>query len=503
MKKQRIGIARLWHESNSFSPAPADIVDFETYQGGTMVGDAMLEQPDRSDEITGFVDVLSPDKNTQIVPLLSAGALPSGLISRAAARHLEVTLRDRLRAAGPLDGVCIAPHGAMSAEDIDDFDGHLMRIVRDHLGPEAPMVAALDCHAIVTQQMLDVSTSLVAYRTHPHIDVIETGRRAARILLDVRAAKLRPVMRMRRVPLIFCPPDDGTNAGTMKDLFDTMISWDDRDGVIACALCPAFAWQDVREQGSCAIAVTDGDERLAETLADDLARRIWAARDQFNPEPMMPVAEAMRLAARTRGCPVVITDSADTVGGGAPGDNSTMLKQILDHRDRINGLILTHLPDAPAVAELLAAAVGDTVNVDVGGKHDTQFCKPLHVTGRVACVTRGPIADDFGAGATPTIETGPIICIAIDNVRLVLTERLVFGPQPSLFRKVGIEPFEAKVVTLKTGVGFRKAFAGVAAAVFRADCPGAESYDLRRYDFKNVRRPIHPLDGDFEWEPGG
>ena len=165
-------------------------------------------------------------------------------------------------------------------------------------------------------------------------------------------------------------------------------------------------------------------------------------------------------------------------------------------------LILAHLPDAPAITELQGANIGDTVNVEVGGKRDTRFCKPLRISGRVACVARGPIADDFGAGTTATIETGPIICIAIGNVRLVLTERVVFGPQPSLFRSVGIDPFAAKVVTLKTGVGFRKTFASVAAAVFRADCPGAQSYDLCRYDFKNVRRPIHPLDRNFEWGPG-
>ena len=208
----------------------------------------------------------------------------------------------------------------------------------------------------------------------------------------------------------------------------------------------------------------------------------------------------MRRAAAIDGGLVVITDSADTVGGGSPGDNSVLLEEVLAHRALIDGLILAHLPDAPAVAELANAKVGDTVSVKVGGKRDTRFCKPFPVTGSVECVKEGPIADDFGAGTTPTIETGPIICLALDNVRLALTERVIFGPQPSLFRRIGLEPFEAKVVTLKTGVGFKKNYGPVAKAVLRADCPGAESYDLRRYEFNCVPRPMYPLDQDFKWQ---
>jgi len=198
---------------------------------------------------------------------------------------------------------------------------------------------------------------------------------------------------------------------------------------------------------------------------------------------------------------VVITDSADTVGGGAPGDNSTMLRSVLANRGKIDGLVLAHLPDAEAIKALQGAKVGQMVTVDVGAKRDHRFSEPLTITGEVMCLAEGPITDDAEANFQPTIETGPIICIAIDNVRLVLTERVIMGPQPSLFRKVGIEPFEAKVVTLKTGIGFKKTYAHVAKAVIRADCPGAQSYNLNNYEFKQIPRPMYPLDGDFEWSP--
>ena len=156
-------------------------------------------------------------------------------------------------------------------------------------------------------------------------------------------------------------------------------------------------------------------------------------------------------------------------------------------------------PDAVAIVALKHAQVGQTVTVAVGGRRDRRFSEPLTVTGQVVCVTEGPITDDAATTFQATVETGLLVCLAIDNVRLVLSERVILGPQPSLFRKVGIEPFEAKIVTLKTGVGYKKTYAHVAKAVLRADCPGAQSYHLNNYEFRQVPRPIFPLDGDFDW----
>ena len=115
-------------------------------------------------------------------------------------------------------------------------------------------------------------------------------------------------------------------------------------------------------------------------------------------------------------------------------------------------------------------------------------------------MTDGLIEDVGKFGTTPFIDAGKTVCLGIDNVRLVLTERIVFGPQPSLFRKVGIEPFDAKIVALKTGIGFKVTYNHVAKAVFRANCPGPISYDLSNFDYTQVCRPLYPLDPDMHWQ---
>ncbi|MDO9464716.1 MAG: M81 family metallopeptidase [bacterium] len=496
----RIGIGKFWHESNTFCPAKTPLSDFSSCNG-IRIGNDILESESR-DEMAGAVDVFRRNGQVDIVPLLSAEALPAGYITDHAVSYLEDILRGQLRKAGQLDGICFALHGAMCAESAVDLDGYFLQVLREELGSDIPIVCPLDCHAVVTQQMVDLTTALVAYRTHPHKDVVETGMLAASILLDVLAGKTRPVMHCQKIPMIFPTPNDGTDSGPLKELFDKLIDLDHVDGVIACSLCPAFAWQDVPEQGWAALAVTDNNKELGCRLARELAEMCWEARHMFMPEPMLSPESAVRQAAAAPGCPIVITDSADNVGGGAGGDNTVMLEALLKLRGETEGLILHHIPDAETVSILKVSKVGDTVTVRVGGKRDSRFCKPVSVTGEILCVTEGFISNDGKFTPKPLVEVGAIVCLGIDNVRLVITERLIMGPQPSLFRKVGLEPFDAKIVALKTGIGYKVTYAHAAKNVFAADCPGALSYNLRNYEFKRVLRPIFPIDPYFKWEPG-
>lgn len=491
--KLRIGVGGIWHESSSFSALETTIGDFGSYVGIT-VGSEVFEHADRQDEVTGFIDVLRQRPDVNIVPLMSAGALPSGLVTEEAAGLLEKTLRRQLRAAGDLDGLCFALHGAMSAVGIHDLDGHFLAALRDEVGPEIPIVCSLDCHAIITRQMVALATALVAYRTHPHVDLVETGMRAAEILLRTVEGELKPVMDCRKVPMILPPPDNGTNSGALKELFDVLADWDQIEDVVVCSLCPSFAWQDVPEQGWAALAVTNANPSLARRLASELAQKCWESRLRLLPAPMVSPREAVQQALATPGCPVVITDSADTTGAGAPGDSTGLLDVLLSMRDRIDGLIIAHLPDAEAVGLLKQQQLGASVTVAVGGKRDTRFGRPIEVTGTLLAVADGIISDDGHFTSESVVDAGSLACLGVGNLRLVLSERAVLGPQPSLYRKVGIEPFAAKIVALKTGVGYKVTYGKVVKAVIRADCPGAASYDLNNYQFRHLPRPMFPID---------
>ena len=494
----RIGIGRIRHESNSFIGTSTTYQDFQSFAGGIAVGEQMLTQADRQDEVTGFVEAFRDHGRVEVVPLLSATTPPSGLITQEAIVALESLLRRELQNAGELDGICFAPHGAMSGEIMADADGHFLEVIRAETG-EVPIVCSLDCHAVVTRKMVELTSALTAYRTHPHTDVVQTGKRAARILLDALEGRTKPVLCYEKLPMLFGDP--GTDNAVLRGLFDTFAGWDTLQGVIGCSLCPSYPFQDVPEQGWTALAVTDDDQRLAERLARELAAKVWGAREKLLPKPMLAPTDAIREAAQVPGNPIIVTDSADNVGSGAPGDTPTILQALLDARDAIHGLALIHIPDPQAVSIARTASIGDPVTLEVGGKRDGRFGRPVLLTGLVSCLAEGSITDDGGFGDYPTIDVGVIVCLAIDNVRLVLTERVIKGPQPSLFRKVGIEPFDAKIVVVKSGIGYEVTYGQVAKAILHADCPGPGSRNLANFEFGRVPRPMFPLDPEVKWPP--
>ncbi len=499
MSKFRIAICRIMHESNGFSSIEADLTHFENI-GGILVGSEVMTKMDYHDEITGFLKAIKESKkNVEVIPLLSTAGLAGGNVAAESLHYFEEILRRKLSEAGYLDGILFALHGSMSSKDIPDLEGHFLKIVREVKGEIIPVVCSLDCHAVVTRQMVNLVSAIVGYHTHPHVDIVQTGERAANILLGMLTGKINPVIAWQKIPMTVPPPDNGTNSGVHKELFDFLLKLCENERVIDCSLFCSQCWLDVPEQGWAVLVVTDADPELGRRLVREFAVKAWNARKNLLPEKMLLPEKAVRAAALVQGHPVIITDSADTVGAGAPGDTTELLGELLSQRETVDGMILFHLPDEEAVKKLTPDDIGSTVTLEVGGKRDTRFSRPLPVTGKVLAVTDGIIEDVGKFGTTRFVDAGKTVCMGIDNVRLVLTERIVIGPQPSLFSKVGIEPFDAKIVGLKTGIGFKVTYDHAAKAVFRADCPGAASYNLKNYDWTKVERPLYPLDPDMHW----
>ena len=163
----RIAVGGFQHETNTFSPHPATLLDFETPDAwpGLVRGPAMLEAVEGINlPAAGFV-AEARELRHELLPLTWCAAQPSGRVTRAAYEHISALLLDDLQRAGNLDAVYLDLHGAMVAEHIDDGDGDLLRRVRLAVGPDIPIVASLDYHANVSPLMVREASVLVTYRT--------------------------------------------------------------------------------------------------------------------------------------------------------------------------------------------------------------------------------------------------------------------------------------------------------------------------------------------------
>src|SRR6266850_258064 len=190
----RIAVGGFLHETNTFAPTKATYDDF-VHGGGWPAmargADVLKVMRHINVGLAGFVEQAEAN-GWEMLPTISCGASPSAHVTKDAFERIVKAMIDGIAAAGPLDAVYLDLHGAMVTESYDDGEGEILRRVREAVGPGVPVVASLDLHANVTAAMMAHADAMVAYRTYPHVDMADTGARAARLLDQMLRAGRRP-----------------------------------------------------------------------------------------------------------------------------------------------------------------------------------------------------------------------------------------------------------------------------------------------------------------------
>ncbi len=325
----KIAIGQVSQETNTFSPVRTNLEDFERY--GLYFGSTIVERFASVNELGGFISTLTKEKDIGIVPLLRAFAWPSGEVTKDTVNFLREKLLLNFQKALPVEGVLLSLHGAMVSEDIDDVEGELLSTVRDCVGKEVPIVSTLDLHANITNLMVKSSDVLIGYHTCPHIELFETGVKATEIMLSIISGQINPSMRYQKIPMITPADKHNTNSGPLKELSSCIKEIESLPEVISASLFPVQPWIDVPELGWSVIVATDSDPEYAQRLANEIARTAWHSKNKFFVKKLTP-NEAIRKALAINGGPVVISDSSDSTNSGAPGDSTSLLKEMLDQK---------------------------------------------------------------------------------------------------------------------------------------------------------------------------
>ncbi|MFO0904377.1 MAG: M81 family metallopeptidase [Pirellulales bacterium] len=487
MSAWRIAVGELAQETDSFSPLLAGLDEFESY--GLFRGEELLVRMRGAGPIGGLFEVAEQQPHPiEWKPLVRAWAGAGGAIRDDVFRQLLDDLLQRLRAAGPVDAVFLALHGAAASQSNDDVEGTVLEAVRRIVGPRVPIVVPLDHHANVTRRMFEHADLLVAHETQPH-DPIDTGRKTARLLFQMLQSRIRPTRAFRKLPLITPQDQFLTTAGPMKEWFDCARQWELAPGVLDVSPCPMQPWLDAAEGGWSVVVHTDGDQALAERIAQEMADLAWSRREEFwRSERVSPADAAARAAAADHGL-VILSDTGDSVYGGAPGDNTTLLDALLRVEPR--GWILLPVVDPRAVAAAHAAGVGAPLSLDVGGRFDAEFSRPVSVTGRVAAILEGVTVDIVDRGVCRIGRSALLEC---GMLRLVLLEERTFAiNHPSLYWHLGVDVAQARAVVVKTASNFQF-FAPWRSELIRVDTPGTTQSNLHAFRWQRLPRPIAGLD---------
>ncbi len=496
-RRLRVAYARVAQETNALSPLRTTLDDFRRMH--FVEGEALArgcarfgnEAPGflRAAELSGFVDAARAAGRVESVPLFSAWAVPGAPLSREAFTTLRDRLGDELRTRGPFDAVFLSLHGSMGAEGSEDPDGELLATARAAVGAGVPIGASFDLHANMTAQRVNLADVMVAYRTNPHRDHANTGRRAGEILLRTARGAVKPVTAWRSLPMLLGGGNTLDFLAPMRPIFSRMTAMERSSRVLTASTFMCHPWLDMTEVGWSTLVTTDNDRALADALADELADRCWAVRNV--PVPHAHTAdEAIAIArdatfARRLGA-VVLADASDVVTAGSTGDSTELLRALWERATDLR--CYAPLRDPRAVATLRAHAVGDRVTLDVGGTLDPARYTPLRLEG---VLRHKAHRADYG---------GDVVVFEAGHLSLVITDAPPFTLKPSFYGAVGLDPWRADVLVVKNFFPFRIYFAPIARKTLYVKTHGVTDVDAA-FTIPRIAAPVHPRDPVDAWRP--
>lgn len=489
------------HETATFSRRPTTLTHFHN---ALLLFDDEIESGTATTNLepAGFI-AAAEQYNWQLIHTVAATATPSGPVTREAwdlcANKILGSAKEQC---DKIDGVLLGLHGAMATEDDFDAEGLLLSQLRDLLGPNIPIAATLDLHANVTDRMVENSDILCAYRTYPHVDQVPTVLRAANFLDQTMQGKIKPKTIIARRTMV-SGLDHGrtTTENPMTHLLAQADVLEDQDeNLLSISLCAGFRLTDLEQAGPSVTITSNGEDPSYVVMADHFMDYAWEHR-HFDSNTYLSVEACMTelenlLTGHHKGQegPVVIADHADNPGAGAYGDSTFLLKGLLD-ANISNGAFGT-LYDSQAVQHIIDAGEGATVSLFIGGKTDPLFGPPLFVTGRIEMITdgrylaKGPYAQGIWQ------NLGPSAVLRVGGIDILIASNCLQVTELETFTHAGIDPLAIDVVVVKSMQHFRAAFEPIASRVLIVDCGALASEDIKKLPYKNLRRPIYPLDLD-------
>jgi microcystin degradation protein MlrC len=491
-------LAMMSHETNTFSTIPTDRAQFEARD--LRYGGEIVEHFRGTGTCLGGRIGAAARRGLALVPSVAAAASPAGRVTRDIYEHVKARMLADLDGEGPWAGILLDLHGAMVSEGLDDGEGDLIATVRRKVGGHVPIAVTLDFHTNLSEAMVRGADLLHGYKTYPHVDMAERGVEATERLLDVIAGRVRPTAALRKPPIL--PPlgSQGTARGPMRRLYDLAAEMEKDARVVSVSIFAGFPHADIPDAGLGVYVVTNDAPELADRLAEELARTAWAHRHEFVHHGV-PVKEAVARGLAAEGQPIVLADMADNTGGGAAGDGTEVLRELL--RVGARSAVVACLWDPAAVRTCVEAGVGSRVTLAVGGKVDDRHGAPLTVTGTVRTLSDGRFVHKGPMLHGLPGRLGPTAVLDVDGVKVILISLRWQTLDPEMLRFVGIEPTDAKIVVVKSTIHYRAAFEPIAREIVEVDAPGLSSSNLARFPFTRIRRPIFPLDPDATYPPAG
>lgn len=496
----RIAILGMHLESNAFAPVTTE-QDFRSacyLEGAAMLAEAAQPAPAMPAEVPGFLAAMDASGPWEPVPILITATEPGGPVAQAFVDATLARMQQLLEAAGPLDGVYVCNHGAMTATGDTDPDGKIYAMARAAVGPERPVVATVDLHANISAPMVANADVIVSYRTNPHVDQRQCAAEAADLLRRLLAGE-RFDKTWIRMPIAAPTVTLLTAQGAYADM---IVEGQRQLGpdLPLVSVVGSFVFSDAPETGL--TVLTYGTGPRPASVAQHLAHMAWEQRERFQVR-LTSLEDAIRQAAAAgqsdRGPTVCLADVADNPGGGGRGNTTDILEGLL--RANVQRALLGNFVDPAAAAHCHAAGAGARLRLVLNETNADAHARAIPVELEVLAVSDGDIVGRRGIYQGRTARLGPAATVRIGGLTMVLCSRRIQCADPAFFEHFGVDIRSFRSLTVKSRGHFRAGFDEFyrPEQILEVDADGLTSPMLTRYPWQGLARPAWPLDQHTTW----
>src|SRR4051812_3817854 len=318
----RIAVARLWHEGNSFTPVLTRLADFRRREWHAGAAAAAFYKGTRT-ELGAAVDYFEANQDLVPVYLRCAAAGPGGAVEESDLREIIGDLVEGIRSANA-DALYLSLHGALIGSQTLLADLALIRAARAALGAK-PFAVSFDLHANLDPAIARLIDIAVGYKTHPHVDMYETGWKTLELLHRTLRGEIKPVVAIAKAGAILPSFNMRTADGPMGEI-EALAAKHTAGAILDVTPFGGFAYGDSPCAGA-SVAVT-ADRARAQALAEELAREMYARRERFAVRLPTP-GEALR-NLRRGAKPAAIVEPSDNPLSGGVGDTTGLLRALLE-----------------------------------------------------------------------------------------------------------------------------------------------------------------------------
>lgn len=460
-EKYRIAVIRYQHETCTFCPGGDTEIEDWTKNKPYLEGEEVLTAGSFE---KGFVHTSKLFEDVEVIGIKSPddvfGGSSRSWNSKESFDHFMNIIIEDLKSKMPVQGVYLALHGALAVRDVQRPEAEIAKRIREVVGDKVPIAGSFDLHGNEDKEFLKWANAAFVTKRYPHYDAFIQGGRSANFLYRSIKGDYISTTATRKPPVVTGTVLQWTGQSPSMNIMERARRWEAREKDTYVSVFYGFPWSDVPDIGATVHVITNNNQKLADSIADDMAAYIWRVRKEFAGGTFPMPKEAVKntqTAINNKQTPVVLADYSDR-----PGDATWILKELIDAK--VEGVLYATLRDERVLEKLMKenAKPGDSFDMEVGGFTGDQAGSPVRIKGKV--VFFGPKWDYKNVAA---IEFGKnnMLIITSTYEQITSPERLRFGP---------INPDNYQVFVVKSRVHFRRGFdeTGYAKTILVVDAPG-------------------------------